>query len=140
MTHGVPGGLWRLGVVALSVAGLTGRSQSPTRPSFSQPRAGGLVVRGEPYLITWVRGTRAHHVLKLFTGDETALFAVQTVNDTVDGASGQFVWLVPPDLQPGRYALGLGPRPAAGTSGLFEVVASFGTVPPARPGPLVLAG
>ncbi|RGD59472.1 hypothetical protein DR950_18225 [Kitasatospora xanthocidica] len=97
-------------------------------------------MRGEPYLITWLGGTSAHRVLTLFTGDDTALFAVQTINDTVDGASGRFVWLVPPDLQLGRYALGLGPRPDAGTSSLFEVVAGGGTAPVPQLRPLVTVG
>ncbi|MEU3559721.1 hypothetical protein [Kitasatospora sp. NPDC006786] len=141
MTYGVPGGLLRLGVAALSVAGLTGRSpQIPARPSFTQPEAGGTVLRGEPYLITWLGGTSAHRVLTLFTGDDTALFAVQIINDAVDGGSGRFVWLVPPGLQLGRYALGLGPRPGAGTSALFEVVAGGDTAPVPRPRPLVTVG
>ncbi|MEU3566810.1 Ser-Thr-rich GPI-anchored membrane family protein [Kitasatospora sp. NPDC036755] len=141
MTHGVPGGLLRLGLAALSAAGLTGRPpRISARPTFVRPEAGGIVVRDEPYLITWHSGTSAHHTLTLFTGDETALFAVQTINDTVDGGSGQFVWLVPPDLQPGRYTLGLGPRPATGFSGMFEVVRSGGAVPVLRLRPLALVG
>nr|BFD90984.1 hypothetical protein KitaXyl93_23440 [Kitasatospora sp. Xyl93] len=68
-------------------------------------------------------------MLTRFAGDETVLFTTQTINDTVDGAYGRFVWLVPPDLQPGPYALGLGPRLGAGNSDLFEVAAGGGTAP-----------
>ncbi|MFD4394188.1 Ser-Thr-rich GPI-anchored membrane family protein [Kitasatospora sp. NPDC058478] len=141
MTPGEFGGLLRLGLAALSAVGLTGPSPTnPDRPSVTLPAPDAIVVRGDPCLIVWDGGTGDHRVLKLFTGDETSLFAVQTISDTVDGASGQFVWLVPSDLRPGTYALGLGLAPDAGYSGMFEVVAGGGTVPAPRRGPLVLAG
>ncbi|MGW7579793.1 Ser-Thr-rich GPI-anchored membrane family protein [Kitasatospora sp. NPDC054768] len=138
----IPGGLLRLGLAALAAAGLTGclPERSIRWPAFTGPVPDEIIWTGQPYLVAWDGGTDNHRVLTLFAGDEVALFAVQTISAAVDGSSGQFVWLVPPDLQPGRYALGLGPRPGAGTSGMFEVVSSGGAVPVPHPRPLALAG
>nr|BFD90986.1 hypothetical protein KitaXyl93_23460 [Kitasatospora sp. Xyl93] len=138
----IPGGLLRLGIVALAAVGLTSRlpERSACRPAFTGPTPGEIVWAGQPYLVTWDGGADNHRVLTLFVGDEVALFAVQTISAAVDGTSGQFVWLVPSDLQPGRYALGLGPRPGAGTSGMFEVVSSGDALSLPRPRPLAVVG